>query len=67
MTQSNKARIVELHDLAAHAHTAAAQAHGRGEHLTGHELSQQAHEHSINAQRLSKEIAEQEKKGVGGD
>jgi hypothetical protein len=48
----NHQRAAELHDVAAHAHRAAAQ-HGHGEHLTGHEqsrraleLSWQAHQHS---------------------
>jgi hypothetical protein len=49
-------RIAELHNLAAHAHTAAAVAHGKGEHLTAHELSKQAHEHSMNAHKASEEL-----------
>lgn len=50
-------RVAELHNLAAHAHTAAAVAHGKGDHLTAHELTQQAHEHSVNAQKASAELA----------
>jgi hypothetical protein len=42
--------------LAAHAHTAAAAAHGKGDHLTAHELSKQAHEHSMNAYKHAKEL-----------
>ena len=47
MPQSPHDRVAELHNLAAHAHAAAATAHGKGDHLTAHELSEQAHEHSI--------------------
>jgi hypothetical protein len=57
MSPSFSSRLVELHNLAAHAHTAAATAHGKGDHLTAHELSKQAHEHSMNAQKLSQELA----------
>ena len=57
MSQSSHNRLAELHNLAAHAHTAAAVAHGKGDHLTAHELSQQAHEHSMNALKLTEELA----------
>jgi hypothetical protein len=57
MSPSSHERIIELHNLAAHAHTAAAVAHGKGDHLTGHELTRQAHEHSLNAHKLSEELA----------
>jgi hypothetical protein len=57
MSPSSHERIVELHNLAAHAHNAAATAHGKGDHLTAHELTKQAHEHSLNASRLSEELA----------
>jgi hypothetical protein len=57
MPQSPHNRVAELHNLAAHAHTAAAAAHGGGDHLTGHELSKQAFEHSMNAHKLSEELA----------
>ena len=57
-------RAVELHNLAAHAHIAAATAHGKGDHLTASELSRKAHEYSINAHNLSEELAaEAEKSG----
>jgi len=56
MPQSPHDRVAELHNLAAHAHTAAAAAHGKGDHLTAHELSEQAHEHSMNAYKLAKEL-----------
>jgi hypothetical protein len=57
MSPSPHERVVELHNLAAHTHTAAAAAHGKGDHLTAHELSRQAHEHSLNAHKLSQELA----------
>jgi hypothetical protein len=57
MPQSPHARIAELHNLAAHAHSAAAAAHVKGDRLTAHELSKQAHEHSRNARKLSDELA----------
>jgi hypothetical protein len=59
MPQSPHARVAELHNIAAHAHLAAATAHGKGDHLTAHELSVQAHEHSSNARKLSEELARQ--------
>jgi hypothetical protein len=55
MPPSPHNRAVELHNLAAHAHAAAA--HGKGDHLTAHELSKQAHEHSMNALKLAEELA----------
>jgi hypothetical protein len=57
MPQSTHDRVAELHNLAAHAHFAAATAHGKGDHLTAHELSMEAHEHSSNARKLSEELA----------
>jgi hypothetical protein len=44
----NHQRAAELHDVAAHAHSAAEQ-HGKQEHLSGHEQSRQALEHSPEA------------------
>jgi hypothetical protein len=55
--QSPHDRIAELHNLAAHSHSAAAVAHGKGDHLTARELSRQAHEHSTNVLKLSEELA----------
>jgi hypothetical protein len=57
MPSSSHERIIELHNLAAHAHAAAAASHNKGDHLTAHELTLQAHEHSVNARRLSEELA----------
>jgi hypothetical protein len=42
----NHQRAAELHDLAAHAHFSAAEAHEKQDHQTGHERSRQALEHS---------------------
>lgn len=53
MPQSAHDRAAELHNLAAHAHTAAAAAHRKGDYLTAHELTKQAHEHSIDAQQVA--------------
>jgi hypothetical protein len=57
MPSSPHDRIIELHNLAAHAHAAAAVAHNKADHLTAHELTLQAHEHSVNARKLSEELA----------
>ena len=64
MPKTQHDRAVELHNLAAHAHAAAAVAHGKGDHLTAHELTKQAREHSMNAQKLTEElVAEHAKSG----
>lgn len=44
----NHQQAVELHDLAAHAHSVAEQ-QGKEDHLTGHEASRQTLEHSKEA------------------
>jgi hypothetical protein len=54
MPQSPHNRLAELHNLAAHAHAAE---HGKGDHLSAHELTKQAQEHAMNAYRLSEELA----------
>ena len=56
MPQSAHDRVAELHNLASHAHSAAATAHGKGDHLTAHELSKQALEYSRNAHRHTDEL-----------
>ena len=56
MSQRAHEQAAELHNLAAHAH-AAAVARGKADHLTAHELGKQAHEHSMNAHKLSEELA----------
>jgi hypothetical protein len=45
----NHQRAAELHDIAAHAHRTAEEQRGKQDHLTGHELSRQALEHSQTA------------------
>jgi hypothetical protein len=62
MSPSMHNRAAELHNLAAHAHEAAAVAHGKGDHLTAHELSKQAHEHSMNALKLAEDLAREARK-----
>jgi hypothetical protein len=62
MPPSPHQRIAELHNLAAHAHAAAAVAHGKGDHLTAHELTRQAHEHSMNVHKLAEELAAKDAK-----
>ena len=57
MPQSSHDRGAELHNLAEHAHAAAAAAHDKSDHLTAHELSKKAHELSQNALRHSEEMA----------
>jgi|SRR5271157_1549122 len=52
----NHQRAAELHDLGAHSHRAGVQ-HGKQDHLTGHEHSRQALEHSEAAHR-STQVAE---------
>ena len=59
MPQSTHGRIAELHNLAEHAHAAAAAAHGKGDHLTAHELSKKAFEYSKSAHRHSEEMVEE--------
>jgi len=61
MPQSTHDRTAELHNLAEHAHASASAAHGKGDHLTGHELSKKALEHSMNAYRHSEEMLEEMK------
>jgi len=56
MPQSTHDQAAELHNLAAHTHAAAATAHGKGDHLTAHELSKLAHEHSMNTNKLVEEL-----------
>jgi hypothetical protein len=55
----NQQRAAELHDLAAHAHRAAAEERGKQDHLTGHERSRQALEHTdrahLHTQKVSSE------------
>ncbi len=49
-------KAAEYHDLAAHAHRAAAAHYEKGEHQTGHEQSRQALEHSRRAYEITQEV-----------
>ncbi len=60
----NHQRAAELHDIAAHAHRAAAQ-HGQQDHLTGQEQSRHALEHSQNAYLLTQQVRQQVSTGHG--
>ncbi len=57
MTQSPHHRIAELHNIAAHAHSAAAVAHEKGDHLSAHELSRKAFEQSREAHVHAEHLA----------
>jgi hypothetical protein len=48
MPQNTHNRAAELHNLAIHAHQTAAVAHSHRDHLSAHELSKRALEHSMN-------------------
>lgn len=54
-----------MHELAAHAHRAAAVHHGKEDHLTGHELSKQAMEHANMAFQASREAHQKSEKASG--
>ena len=58
MSHTTHFRAAELHQLAAHAHSAAAAARDKQDHLTAHELTKQAHEHSSHAHKLTEELLE---------
>jgi hypothetical protein len=52
----NHQRAAELHNGAAHAHLVAAAAREKQEHLSGHEQSRQALEHSHEAHQHTKQV-----------
>ncbi len=52
MNDSNQ-KVVEMHKIAAHAHLAAAEQHGKGDHASGHETSRIALEHATKAFELA--------------
>jgi len=54
-----------MHELAAHAHRAAAAHHGKEDHLSGHELSRQAMEHAAKAFRASQEAHQKSASAAG--
>jgi hypothetical protein len=55
MPQSTHNRAAELHNLAEHIHDAAG--HDKADHLTPHELTKQADEHSKNAAERDEVLA----------
>ena len=57
MLQSNYDTAADLHIHAAHAHTAAAAAHHRGDHEAAEELSSRAQDYSMAASEKTFEIA----------
>ena len=52
-THDSHQKAAEYHNLAAHAHLTAAAQHEKGDHLTGHEHSRQALEHTNKAYQQS--------------
>lgn len=65
MPKDEHYRAAELHELAAHAHLAAAAHHGKEDHLTGHELSRQAFEHSARAYQFAQEALRKSARAAG--
>ena len=59
MLQSKYDNAADLHIHAAHAHTAAAAAHHRGDHEAAEELSSKAQGYSMEASEKTSEIAKQ--------
>ena len=57
MPQSNQEQAANMHIYAAHAHTAVAAAHRRGDHETAGELNAKAQEFSSNAAEKTEEVA----------
>ena len=47
-----------------HRNAQAAESHGSADHLTAHELSRQAHEHSLNAIKLSEQLVKEAEKSA---
>jgi hypothetical protein len=65
MPSDSHQRAAEFHELAAHAHLAAAASHAKGDHLSGHELSKQALEHAKKAFEWSQEADRESVKSTG--
>ena len=59
MLQTKYDKAADLHIFAAHAHTAAAAAHHRGDHEAAEELSTKAQDYSMEASEKTLEIAKQ--------
>jgi hypothetical protein len=65
MPYDSHQRAAEFHEQAAHAHRVAATQHGKGDHLTAHEQSRMAMEHSAKAYQLSQEAFKQSAAAAG--
>ena len=59
VSQSKDDTAADLHIYAAHAHTAAAAAHHRGDHEAAEELNSRAQDYSMAASEKTLEIAKQ--------
>jgi hypothetical protein len=59
MPQNKYDNAANMHIYAAHAHTAAAAAHHRGDHEAAEELSSRAQDYSLAASEKTLEIAKQ--------
>jgi len=59
MPQSEYDNAADLHIYAAHAHTASASAHHRGDHEAAEELSSKAQDYSMAASEKTLQIAKQ--------
>jgi len=57
MPQSSHGPAAELHNHESHAHAVAAVAHGKADHRSAHELSNQDHEISREDLKLSEHLA----------
>ncbi|HEY0702143.1 MAG TPA: hypothetical protein VGD60_05190 [Candidatus Acidoferrales bacterium] len=65
MPNGYNARAAEFHELAAHAHRAAAAHHDKSDHLTGHESARQAMEHANKAHEASQLAFAESQKAAG--
>jgi hypothetical protein len=65
MPQSNQDHAADLHIYAAHAHTAAAAAHHRGDHEAAGELSARTQEYSTQATERTEEISRRTPERLG--
>jgi hypothetical protein len=59
MPQSAHNPAAETHGLAEHNHAVAAASHNKADHLTAHELSEEADEHSATRRKHDKEVVEE--------
>ena len=55
MASDSHQRAAEFHEMAAHAHRAAAAHYANGDYKSGHDLTRQAMEHSAKAHQWSQE------------